>query len=72
MCPDEEAIFGRGLSYSAVSHAPLFWEHETAVVGSGDLALRSAAELATVASRVVLIAPEAVPDHPAYGAKLAA
>lgn len=62
--PDEEMLLGRGLSYSAVSHAPLFWERETAVVGSGDLALRSAAELALVASRVVLVAPEGLPDHP--------
>lgn len=62
--PDEELLLGRGLSYSAISHAPLFWERETAVVGSGDLALRSAAELATVASRVVVVAPEGLPDLP--------
>jgi len=62
--PDEALMFGRGLSYSAVSHAMLFWERETAVVGSGDIALRAAAELATVASRVVLIAPEGAPDTP--------
>ncbi|HEY52641.1 MAG TPA: FAD-dependent oxidoreductase, partial [Caldilineae bacterium] len=62
--PDEPLILGRGLSYSAVSHAMLFWERETAVVGSGDLALRAAAELATIANRVLLIAPESVPDAP--------
>ncbi|RME83597.1 MAG: hypothetical protein D6775_07700, partial [Caldilineae bacterium] len=62
--PDEELMVGRGLSYSAVSHAPLFWEREAAVVGDGDLALRSAAELATVASRVILVAPDKLPDSP--------
>ncbi len=62
--PDEALMFGRGLSYSAVSHAMLFWERDTAVIGSGGLALRAAAELATVANRVVLIAPEGAPDTP--------
>jgi thioredoxin reductase len=62
--PDEPLMFGRGLSYSAVSHAMLFWERETAVVGSGKMALRATAELAMVASRVVLIAPEGAPDTP--------
>lgn len=62
--PDEALMFGRGLSYSAVSHAMLFWERETAVIGSDEIALRAAAELATVASRVVLIAPEGAPDTP--------
>ncbi|MCO6450667.1 MAG: FAD-dependent oxidoreductase [Caldilineales bacterium] len=62
--PGEESTMGRGLSYSAVSHAPLFWEREAAVVGSGDLALRSVAELATVASRVILVAPKPLPDSP--------
>ncbi|MCP4166810.1 MAG: NAD(P)/FAD-dependent oxidoreductase [Chloroflexi bacterium] len=62
--PDEELMAGRGLSYSATSHAPLFWEREAAVIGSGDLALRSATELVTIAKRVVLVAPESVPESP--------
>jgi len=62
--PDEPLMFGRGLSYSAVSHAMLFWEKDTAVVGSGGLALRAAAELATIANRVVLIAPEGASNTP--------
>ena len=62
--PDEPMLFGRGLSYSAVSHAMLFWKRDTAVVGSGNRALCAAAELATIASRVVLIAPEGAPDTP--------
>jgi len=60
----EERALGRGLSYSAISHASLFWERETAVVGSGNLALRSAAELASTAKRVVLVAPEGLGDSP--------
>ena len=60
----EESALGRGLSYSAISHAPLFWERETAVVGSGNLALRAAAELASTAKRVVLVAPEGLGDSP--------
>jgi alkyl hydroperoxide reductase subunit F len=62
--PNEAQALGRGLSYSAISHAPLFWERETAVVGNTELALRSAAELATIARRVVLIAPEGLVDAP--------
>ncbi|MBX7237082.1 MAG: NAD(P)/FAD-dependent oxidoreductase [Caldilineales bacterium] len=62
--PGEDKALGRGLSYSAVSHAPLFWDKDTAVVGNGDLALRSAAELATVARRVFLVAPAGLPESP--------
>lgn len=62
--PGEAKALGRGLSYSALSHAPLFWDKDTAVVGSGDLALRSAAELATVARHVVLVAPEGLAESP--------
>lgn len=60
----EESVRGRGLSYSAISHAPLFWERETAVVGSGSLALRAAVELAATAKWVVLVAPEGLSDSP--------
>jgi thioredoxin reductase len=60
----EDKALGRGLSYSAVSHAPLFWDKDTAVVGNGDLALRSAAELATVARRVFLVAPAGLAELP--------
>jgi alkyl hydroperoxide reductase subunit F len=47
----------RGLCYSAVSYAPLFIDRRAAVVGDGDLALRSASELAQIARRVYLVAP---------------
>ncbi len=53
--PGEKEYIMRGLCYSALSYAPLFIEKETLVVGDGDLALRSAAELATVAKHVNLV-----------------
>jgi alkyl hydroperoxide reductase subunit F len=53
--PGEKQFIMRGLCYSALSYAPLFIDRNTAVVGSGDLALRSAAELATVAKHVHVI-----------------
>jgi len=53
--PGEKQFIMRGLCYSALSYAPLFIDRNTAVVGEGDLALRSAAELATVAKHVHLI-----------------
>lgn len=53
--PGEKQFIMRGLCYSALSYAPLFIDRSTAVVGEGDLALRSAAELATVAKHVHLI-----------------
>lgn len=55
--PGEEQFLGRGLSYSAVSYAPLFVERDTVVIGDGILALRAAAELAAIADSVTLIAP---------------
>ncbi len=55
--PGESRLVGRGLSYSAVSHAQLFIEKEAALFGSGGRALRAAAELAHVAKRVHLLLP---------------
>ena len=46
---------GRGVSYSAVSHAPLFIEREVAVVGEGLPALHAADELAQIAKKVNVI-----------------
>ncbi|HIC88370.1 MAG TPA: hypothetical protein EYP04_03080 [Anaerolineae bacterium] len=68
--PGEKELLGKGVSYSAVSYAPLFWGQKTAVVGNGDLALRAAAELATVADRVMLIAPEGVKSGSPLARKL--
>ncbi len=56
--PGERDYIGRGLSYSAISHAPLFIGKHTTVIGSGKLALRAVAELAQVAATVYLVAPD--------------
>jgi alkyl hydroperoxide reductase subunit F len=56
--PDEERLIGHGLSYSAVSHASLFFGKDVAIIGSGPIALRGAAELATVARQVTVVALE--------------
>jgi len=53
--PGEKDFIMRGLCFSAISYAPLFIEKKTVVVGDDDLALRAAAELATVANHVTLI-----------------
>lgn len=53
--PGEKEYTMKGLCYSAISYAPLFIEKTVIVIGDEDLALRSAAELATVACRVYLV-----------------
>ena len=45
----------KGLCYSALSYAPLFIDREVIVIGDGDLALRSAGELSTVAKQVTMV-----------------
>jgi alkyl hydroperoxide reductase subunit F len=55
--PGEREYLSRGLCYSAVSYAPLFIDRKTVVIGDGELALRSAAELATVAEQVHVVGP---------------
>ncbi|MCP4359594.1 MAG: FAD-dependent oxidoreductase [Chloroflexi bacterium] len=55
--PGEIDYLSKGLCYSALSYAPLFIEKDTVVIGEDDLALRSAAELATVAHHVHLVGP---------------
>lgn len=55
--PGEQTYVGRGLSYSAVSHAPMFMGRHTVVVGDGDLALRAVAELNQIGATVALVAP---------------
>lgn len=63
--PGERSLLGLGVSYSAISHAPLFWGKETAVVGSDNLAFRAVTELATLASRVFLVSQYLLPtDSP--------
>jgi alkyl hydroperoxide reductase subunit F len=53
--PGEKEFIMRGLCYSALSYAPLFIDRTVAVVGDGELAQRSAAELATVAKHVTMV-----------------
>ena len=53
--PGEKEFIMRGLCYSAINYAPLFIDRKTVVIGDGDLALRSAAELSTVADHVHLV-----------------
>jgi len=70
--PGEKQFIMRGLCYSALSYAPLFIDRKTVVVGEGDLALRSAAELATVAKHVHLIGLSGAALSSDLGVKLAA
>jgi thioredoxin reductase (NADPH)/alkyl hydroperoxide reductase subunit F len=56
--PGAQRLAGRGLSYSAPTHAGLFLGKDVAVVGSGRRAQWAAAGLAHKAHRVYLIAPE--------------
>jgi thioredoxin reductase len=70
--PGEKDYIMRGLCYSALSYAPLFIDRKTAVVGSGELALRSAAELATVAQHVHVIGLTDQALHTPLGQKLQA
>jgi alkyl hydroperoxide reductase subunit F len=53
--PGEEKFLGRGVSYSTVSHAPLFIDMDVAVVGNGRQALLAAAELTQIARRVHVV-----------------
>jgi alkyl hydroperoxide reductase subunit F len=53
--PGEKEYLMKGVGYSALSYAPLFIDKTTLVVGDDDLALRAAAELATVSKHVYLV-----------------
>lgn len=55
--PGEKEFFFKGLCYSAVSYAPLFIDKQVVVIGEEELALRSAAELSTVAAKVQVVGP---------------
>ncbi len=70
--PGEKRLMGRGLSYSTVSHAPLFIDKTAALIGTGGRALRSAAELAGVAKHVHLILPDRGEIDSPLGSKLRA
>jgi thioredoxin reductase len=68
--PGERRLIGRGLSYSAMSHAPLFIEHTAALVGQGAQAMRGAAELALAAKKVYLVLPDPQDLQTPLGRKL--
>jgi alkyl hydroperoxide reductase subunit F len=70
--PGEKEFLMRGLCYSAFSYAPLFIDRTTVVIGEGDLALRSAAELATVAAHVHVVGPTHETLESVLGKKLKA
>jgi alkyl hydroperoxide reductase subunit F len=53
--PGEKEYTMKGLCYSALSYAPLFIDKTVVVIGEGDLALRSAGELSTVAKQVTMV-----------------
>ncbi|MEW5986428.1 MAG: FAD-dependent oxidoreductase [Chloroflexota bacterium] len=55
--PGERRFLGKGLSYSALSYAPLFIDKRAVVIGDGRLALRAVGELGQLAATVHLIAP---------------
>lgn len=61
--PGEKEFMMKGLCYSALSYAPLFIDRTTVVIGDRELALRSAAELATIAEKVYVVCPvKSLPD----------
>jgi thioredoxin reductase len=68
--PGEQDFIGRGLSYSALSHAPLMLDKQAVVIGDGPLALRAMAELTQVAAAVNLIMPTRGVLETALGKKL--
>ncbi|MDH3380958.1 MAG: NAD(P)/FAD-dependent oxidoreductase, partial [Gammaproteobacteria bacterium] len=68
--PGEKEFLSKGLCYSAMSYAPLFIDKKTVVVGEDELALRSAAELATVAEHVDVVGPSGDVLNTPIGKKL--
>jgi thioredoxin reductase len=70
--PGEKQLIGKGLSYSAISHAQLFIEREPAIVGSNLRALQAAAEMANIAKQVHLILPDKGEIDSAFGKKVRA
>ena len=59
--PGADRYFLRGVAYSTVSYAPLYIDKTVALIGSGDLALRGAAELSQIVHRLFLVA-STLPD----------
>ena len=70
--PGEKEFTMKGLCYSALSYAPLFIEKTAIVIGDDALALRSTAELATIAKQVYLVCNSDKALETALGRKLQA
>jgi len=70
--PGEKEFTMKGLCYSALSFAPLFIDKEVIVIGGGELALRSASELATVAKQVTMVCSNSEETSSPLGQKLLA
>ncbi len=68
--PGEKDYIMKGLCYSALSYAPLFIDKTVIVIGSEELALRSAGELATVAKKVTIVCEGDKPLNTPLGKKL--
>ena len=68
--PGEREYLSKGLCYSALSYAPLFIDKDTVVIGEDDLALRSAAELSTVAHHVHVVGTSELALQTPLGQKL--
>jgi alkyl hydroperoxide reductase subunit F len=68
--PGEQDFFGRGISYSALSHAPLMLDKQVVIIGDGPLALRALAELTQIAATVNLMMPTRGVLDTALGQKL--
>ncbi|MGD2165258.1 MAG: NAD(P)-binding domain-containing protein, partial [Anaerolineae bacterium] len=62
--PGAQRLAGRGLSYSATTHAGLFLGKDVAVVGNGRRAQWAAASLARKAHQVYLLAPDPLVTTP--------
>ena len=72
MFPVRQDFFFKGLCYSVISYAPLFIDKDALVIGEGDLALRSVAELADIANLVMAVGVSAEDLETGLGKKLAA
>ena len=70
--PGEKEYMMSGLCYSALSYAPLFIDRTVVVIGDGDLAMRSTAELATIAEQVYLVSKSNTELASPLGKKLTA
>jgi len=70
--PGEKEYTMKGLCYSALSYAPLCIDRTTIVIGDGDLAVRSASELAIASKQVFLVCQTGSALNSPLGKKLEA